>query len=41
MKNIKSLITLTLIDGSIILTGCSRNVESDAAEYNTKTNYAS
>lgn len=36
MKNIKSLITLTLIDVSIILTECSGNVESDAAEYNTK-----
>ena len=36
MKNIKSLLTLTLIGGSIILTGCSGNMESDAAEYNTK-----
>jgi len=36
MKNIKSILTLTLIGGSIILTGCSGNIESDAAESNTK-----
>lgn len=36
MKNIKSLLTLTLIGGSIILTGCSGNIESDAAQSNTK-----
>ena len=36
MKNIKSLLTLTLIGGSIILTGCSGNMESDAAQSNTK-----
>lgn len=31
MKNIKSILTLTLIGGSIILTGCSGNTEASAA----------
>lgn len=36
MKNIKSILTLTLIGGSIILTGCSGNTETSAAEANIK-----
>ena len=37
MKNIKSILTLTLIGGSIILTGCSSNTETSAEKSNTQT----
>lgn len=36
MKNIKSILTLTLIGGSIILTGCSGNTEASAANSNNQ-----
>lgn len=38
MKNIKSILTLTLIGGSIILTGCSGKTETSAVESNTQSN---
>lgn len=37
MKNIKSILTLTLIGGSIILTGCSGNTETNEAQSNNKS----
>ena len=37
MKNIKSILTLTLIGGSIILTGCSGNTETSSATSNAHT----
>ena len=36
MKNIKSILTLTLIGGSIILTGCSGNTEASAEKANNQ-----
>lgn len=36
MKNIKSILTLTLIGGSIILTGCSGNTEASAKKANNQ-----